>query len=667
MTKAQDFASKLAVAFVAVAMVVSAFAPSAKAQSSEDLQKMINDLLAQVAALQGQVGQGSTGVASGVCPYTWTRDLSSGAKGGDVMKLQQFLNADPDTRVAATGAGSVGAETEFYGPATAAAVSKFQVKYRSEILSPAGLVNPTGYFGPSSRTSANAKCVSAPVVDTDDGDMDEDEDEEDEDEDFELSGEASLDKFEIDDADDSDVEEGSEDVEIAEITIEFSDGDAEISRLDLAFTQTGADAWEAFETISLWVDGDKVAEEDADSKSDYLGDEDNGIIRFTGLDLVGMEDEELVIVVAATIQNNLDVAELGTWDVDGIALRFFDAEGVATTEDGAPVTDDTAEFTIEVEGTDDEVIVKTSSDDPDSTTLQLEDDKKSDFMTVFAFDLDTDDSTNDITFDEIIVTVDATEDGTLATTTALLINDATLVIDGEEYDDVTIVHGTTGTFTFDLDDELVVDAGDRVTVEFQVEFKSLSTLLEGATIQASITGSTGVDSEGADTVTASGAATGDEHTLRTEGAVLEFVSATETQKDNSDATTTDDSGTFVLKFEVTAFEADLFINKTAASGTAMGTVGVNYLVTDGSGSVVSVGTPTQSLSSSASTEGGQYKIDEGETETFTLTVSIDPTATGFYGVQVYSLNFKTTAGNPVTQQKALPAEDYETDPLEINN
>ena len=78
MTIAKDFAAKLAVAFVAVAMVFSSFAASASAQSTEDLQQMINDLLAQVAALQSQTGQGATGVASAVCPYTWTRDLSSG-------------------------------------------------------------------------------------------------------------------------------------------------------------------------------------------------------------------------------------------------------------------------------------------------------------------------------------------------------------------------------------------------------------------------------------------------------------------------------------------------------------------------------------------------------------------------------------------------------------
>ncbi|MCA9360121.1 hypothetical protein KC850_03730, partial [Candidatus Kaiserbacteria bacterium] len=64
MTIAKDFAAKLAVAFVAAAMIFSAFAPAAKAQTTEELQQMINDLLAQVAALQSSTGQGATGVAS---------------------------------------------------------------------------------------------------------------------------------------------------------------------------------------------------------------------------------------------------------------------------------------------------------------------------------------------------------------------------------------------------------------------------------------------------------------------------------------------------------------------------------------------------------------------------------------------------------------------------
>ncbi|MCB9814341.1 hypothetical protein H6784_02900 [Candidatus Nomurabacteria bacterium] len=301
-TITKSVVSKLAVAAVATSMIFAAYAPAARAQSSEDLQKMINDLLAQVASLQSQVGQGGTSAAS-VCPYTWTRDLSSGAKGADVMKLQQFLNADADTRVAVEGAGSAGMETEFYGPATAAAVSKLQVKYRADILSPAALVNPTGYFGPSSRAKANSLCVTAPVVETPEDTTDEDMDEEDS-ETVTLSGEADLDSYEADDASDDTISEGAEDAEAAVFTAEFASGDASISRLDVAFVSDDANAhaWDAFDSVSLWVDGDKVAEKDANSKKDYLGDEDDGIIRFSGLDIIAMEDEAVEITVAVSVQ-----------------------------------------------------------------------------------------------------------------------------------------------------------------------------------------------------------------------------------------------------------------------------------------------------------------------------------------------------------------------------
>jgi len=47
-TLTKDITAKFAVAAVAVAMIFAAFAPSAQAQTTEDLQQMINDLLAQV-------------------------------------------------------------------------------------------------------------------------------------------------------------------------------------------------------------------------------------------------------------------------------------------------------------------------------------------------------------------------------------------------------------------------------------------------------------------------------------------------------------------------------------------------------------------------------------------------------------------------------------------
>ncbi|MDP2676879.1 MAG: peptidoglycan-binding domain-containing protein, partial [bacterium] len=47
----------------------------------------------------------------------------------DIQRLQQLLNTDPDTRIADSGVGSPGNETNFFGSLTEKAVQKFQKKY----------------------------------------------------------------------------------------------------------------------------------------------------------------------------------------------------------------------------------------------------------------------------------------------------------------------------------------------------------------------------------------------------------------------------------------------------------------------------------------------------------------------------------------------------------
>ncbi len=653
---AKNLAGKAAVAFVAAAMVFTLFAPAVRAQSM-DLQNMsvdqLRDLIAQL--LGGQTG-GSYGV-TGACPYTWTRDLSQGSTGADVMALQKFLNADAETRVAVSGAGSVGMETQYFGPATAAAVSKFQVKYRSEVL--VGLVNPTGYFGPASRAKANALCVGAPTTPTT---PDVDEPGEEPGEDTDLQGEADLTKVEISSADDDQIEEGAEGAPVAELTVEFEDGDAEISRIDVSISSTSVDSWDVLETVSLWVDGEMVAEQDAGDKDDYL-DEDDGSIRFSGLDIVAMEDEELDIVIGVTLQGAIDSEDLTTFEVSVNSIRFFDADGVATTDDetGDMDTPETVNFTIEEAGYEDEVIARSNSTDPDSATLKVEDDAKSDWYTVFVFDLDTDDSMNDIEINEVGVAL------TLSLGYNVLVDDAELVIDGTTIDDFTVssTTGTNPTLTFDVDGDVTIDAGDRVEAELKLRFKSLSSGNEGATVQASIDGTT-VDAEGADDVTGEGAATGEQHTLRTTGIDVELDSA------DSAVTTSDgalnDYATYTIVLDVTAFDQEVFIPISSAS--------TSWSLVDGSGNTLTVPTgSTTVVISSTADEGGAgdafYEINEGQTETVTIKVTYTPSiANRTARLVLNSLRFDETGTVTGTDDKtwnALPASTYRTDVETIVN
>ena len=650
MTIANTFAAKASVAFVAVAMALSMVAP-AQAQTAEELQAQIDTLMATIASLQAQAGGSATVSADA---YVFTRALTIGSEGADVTALQNYL----------IGAGfSIPAgATGYFGAQTQAAVAAWQTAN--------GVMPAAGYFGPVSQAKYNELMAAMPD-DSDDDSSDDDSSDDDSSSD-ELSGEASLGDVESNDGDDTTIEEGQEAAPVAEFEVEFENGDAEISRIDLTLVADGSeeDPWDTFEEVSLWVDGDEVASMAADDEDEYL-DEDDGSLRFSGLDIVAMEDEPITIVVGVTVQGSVDNLD-ATWNVDMTEIRFVDADDVTSTED---VTVDDVDFEIQQAGSDDELAVKSSSEDPDATTLQLEDDSKSDWMTVFAFVLDTDDSANDVEITTIPVTIVVAND-----TFGDIVSDLQLVIDGEEYSDWSYATGTAASTTvvvdFDIDGDLVIEAGDRVTAELQVEFKALAT--EGATIDASVSGNNAdnIEAEGSDDLDndspdqLTGSADGETHTLRTSGVILELTSTDETFKSNTDATTTDDSGTFVLKFEVTAFESDLYVNKTAASSTAAsGNQGVNFIVTDGSGTGVDVGTPTANLSSTADTVGTQYKVAEGQTETFTLTVSLDPDTEGFYGVQLYSFNFTPTQGDatPDTYQRALPASDFESDALEITN
>ena len=60
----------------------------------------------------------------------FTKDLSRTARDLDVKRLQQFLNKNPNTRVAVSGPGSLGEETDWFGVLTEAALEKFQIANR---------------------------------------------------------------------------------------------------------------------------------------------------------------------------------------------------------------------------------------------------------------------------------------------------------------------------------------------------------------------------------------------------------------------------------------------------------------------------------------------------------------------------------------------------------
>src|SRR3989344_2265527 len=165
----KSITTKVAAGVVGVALALGfafAFAaPSAHAALTESQIQSILSLLSSFGADQGTInnvnsslrGQASPGTTGGgTCPAL-SRSLQQGASGADVKDLQVFLNGSTDTRVSISGAGSPGSETTYFGPATRAAVVKFQAKNN---------VSPIGIVGPQTRAAIAAVCGTTPPTTT---------------------------------------------------------------------------------------------------------------------------------------------------------------------------------------------------------------------------------------------------------------------------------------------------------------------------------------------------------------------------------------------------------------------------------------------------------------------------------------------------------------------
>src|SRR3989344_3575502 len=124
-TMSKALATKnVAALLIGVGLVLAftfSFASTAKADVISDLQAQVQALLAQITALQGV----SSTTTSGAGCYTFTRNQTTGDTGGEVMWVQTFLN-NHGFQVSASGAGSPGNETSYFGAKTRAAVSAFQ-------------------------------------------------------------------------------------------------------------------------------------------------------------------------------------------------------------------------------------------------------------------------------------------------------------------------------------------------------------------------------------------------------------------------------------------------------------------------------------------------------------------------------------------------------------
>jgi len=122
----------------------------------EEIKEKIAEIQEAIATLQALLAQIEEKIFEGIpAGFSFETNLKYGMVSDDVKYLQIVLNSDPETRLAETGIGSPGNETNYFGPLTRAAVIKFQEKYSEDVLAPWGLTEGTGFVGRTTRAKLN--------------------------------------------------------------------------------------------------------------------------------------------------------------------------------------------------------------------------------------------------------------------------------------------------------------------------------------------------------------------------------------------------------------------------------------------------------------------------------------------------------------------------------
>lgn len=679
---------KIIAKFVGVAMVLSlavaGVATPAQAVTIEELQAQVNALLAQIATLGG-----SSSSSSSSC-YTYTRDLTLGSTGADVVALQEMLVASGNLVM------PTGVSMGYFGALTQSALASYQA---ANGISPAA-----GYFGPVTRGAVAAKCATTPTTPSTDSDS------------SDLQGGAGS----ISDADfisalnNEEVGEDEEDVEVAGLEIEAEGSDIELRAitLDFDYADTGAD--DDFEDyaseVSVWFEGEEVARIDADEFND-----DNDYSRSVSLDSGAIieEDETGELIVAVSGVSNLDTPNQGeNWNVSFVSVRFQDAQDAIVTDSTTGDIGDTAatdtttdsferEFSFESFASASNVELKIASDNDDindAHVIQLDEDSSTDDVEVLSFTIEIE-GNSDVELKDLPVEFDIVSAGTAGDPNDM-ISSASLVMDGEVVGTENVTddgsNNDNQTVTFD-DLDLMLEAGETYSFVVTVDIKELdgTIIVAGDTIAANI-GSTerdAIDAEDesgedlSDSTGKSGTVTGDALAIFETGIEVELVSAGEPKVTSVDTNTNDDSVLFTIKYTVTAFGGDVWVSEsstgTVTSDSAIVTNGVGGLADDSVlyriekagtatvGSLVSAPDTFQKAQTGATDTGAAngIKIDEGKTVEFTLSVTHTNTTAGDggqYRMALAGISWEDAAAGADEFLYTFNLDDFVTDYALVN-
>ena len=608
----------------------------------DELQALLTQLQAQLAEMTGTTPAVSGDLPAACAGISFSRNLALGTTGTDVKCLQAMLNMDPETQLAASGVGSAGQETEYFGSLTRAAVIKFQNKYASEVLTPIGLTAGTGFVGTQTIAKLNTMLTTAPTTPTtptipadtgDDEEGVEDGDEEgveDDDEEYaDVEGELEV-KVTPSPINNQEIAWGSENVSVMGIELKAKHSPIKVSRIDIEFNN--ARPFDYINHLAIY-DGENALAGKAVNSANLTGTGNTRTMRITGFDVTVPADGSKVLTVKVSNESRPRVT--GSSNTLTITVKAGAVRGV----DGAKLTQyntGTAARTFyndsAAEGAKLEVKINTNSPeegiaitDEDSTTQHE----------LLRFDVKATKNAGKITD----IVFDATGSATGAHIVAYKLYDGSTLLGSESY-------SATPTFS-GLEIEIAKDTTKTLRVEVEMK-KAINGVTSSIAISPTSTKIT-AESANDEAVTLSGSTVTGETIYFYEAApVISNITTDIKETIQEGVTTTQIAGT--INFTLTAQGGDIIVTSTA--------IGVNAAT---EGGVVSTGV-TSSLIKVDGKTGTAVTITAGQSKNVTISATYTGGTKGqFYWFLVDSLKW-TYDGNEKTMSGEL-IKDLKTDPV----
>ncbi len=591
-----EITKKLSAVVLTLALALSVNVGLAAEPTVDDLQAQIAELQELIATLQAQLKGGSQVTTPGTVPavcagVSFNRNLSLGASGSDVKCLQALLNTDATTQVAASGAGSKGAETEYFGTLTRTAVIAFQNKYASEVLTPLGLTAGTGIVGVQTRVKLNAMLTAGVPGETTPGETPGTSTP------SETGVEGDLRIKVLPTPNNVDVYGGESNVAVMAFEVEAKDSDLTIQRVDIELNKPRA--WKFINNIALYDGSNAVKGVDVDRDTVT---ESAGVsrVRLSGLNIKVTKDSKKTLTVKVGTDARPAAAATIVMTIPEGGVRAVDSAGINQTDGNISRT-----FKVASDAEAAKVEFKLNTNSPKEGIALIDEDSSTEIellkadLVVTKGDVDVDKLVFDLTGDRTDVQAVKLYDGTTVIGNVEATTATTAVVFSDL--DLNIKSGTTKTLT--LKAEIAADADTTVSLSAKIDSAN-----NGGSNSSNIIG---VNDKNANVT---GVASGDTIYFYLVAPEISDIKASITEGKRDDGTTAFADAR--IEFVLTAKGGNVVLKKA----TTLGTDGGIVIGSDAAISAINITVGGESIEDAARTitngqsktvvvEGRLYKVD----------------------------------------------------------